>query len=293
MSSYVASLLTPWRNDVLSGWQRQGAEEAPTVHFLHGTGFCSSTLLPVAEQLPQDWNLLFTDLPGHAESLQPDLAKMPDWRAMAKTVGDALEQRMQAQGSGPVIGVGHSMGGIITLLLAAERPHLFSRIVLLDPIFFSPAVVMAQKLIRHSGYWRRTALVKNVAARQRQWPDLPSMKASLQTKALYKRWQEPALDAFLEGGTRKVANGVELSCNPKWEAAIFGSYPKGLWRAVKKVAIPVEILVAERSYGFIKVSARKAVSINANIHWQPVTGSHCFPMENPEYTAQIIRNLTA
>lgn len=293
MSSYVASLLTPWRNELLSGWQRLGNEQAPTVHFLHGNGFCSSTLLPVAEHFPNDWNLLFTDLPGHGESAQPDLAKMPDWRAMAKVVGDALEQRMQKLGSGPVIGVGHSMGGIITLLMAAERPQLFSRIILLDPIFFSPAVVLAQKLIRYSGYWQRTALVKNVAGRRRQWPDLLSMKTDLQKKSLYKRWQEPALDAFLEGGTRKVANGVELSCNPLWEASIFGSYPKGLWKAVKKVAIPVDILVAERSYSFIKASARKAVSINSNIHWQPVAGSHCFPMESPEQTAQIVRNLSA
>ena len=37
----------------------------------------------------------------------------------------------------PVIGVGHSLGGMLTLLAAAKKPDIFQTIILLDPPLFS------------------------------------------------------------------------------------------------------------------------------------------------------------
>src|SRR5690554_1592299 len=107
--------LTPWHKDDLAGWERAGQENAPSVHFLHGNGFSSTTLLPIGLGLPKDWNLLFTDAPGHGLSTQPE-GYMPDWLGMARKIGDALAERANNK----VIGVGHSMGGIMTLMMAAE-----------------------------------------------------------------------------------------------------------------------------------------------------------------------------
>ena len=76
----LSAQLTPWCDAGLGGWTRPGAHSAPAVHLLHGNGFCASTLWPAAQLLPSDWNLLFTDVPGHGGSAQPD-HKMPDWQA--------------------------------------------------------------------------------------------------------------------------------------------------------------------------------------------------------------------
>src|SRR5690554_7466205 len=86
------------------------------------------------------------------------------------------------------------------------------------------------------------------------------MRAELSQKGLYKHWVPEALEAFIEYGTKPVSNGIELSCDPAWEASIFGSYPRGLWEAVRKVSVPVEIMVASDSYSFIARSARRARS---------------------------------
>lgn len=282
----LSELLSPWSDQHLAGWTRSGARDAPVAHLLHGNGFCASTLLPFTSHLPADWTLLFTDVPGHGRSPQPD-HQMPDWQAMAACIGDGLAQRADK----PVIGIGHSMGGVLTLLLAAARPELFSRILLLDPVLFSPEVLLFQQVARKTGLWKRTALVRNVAARRRIWPDAASMLQDLQRKSLYRNWHPQALQAFIDGGVQPHADGVQLSCAPAWEASIFGSYPRGLWHAVHRVSVPVDILVASDSYGFIERAARRAARANPCIQWQVYEGSHCFPMEQPERAALSVMNL--
>lgn len=276
--------LTAWQEDDLAGFTRKGDSAAPIVHLMHGNGFCSTTLWPLASHFPEDWNLLFADVPGHGLSAQPK-SYMPNWLRIARKVGDGLEKRLEEYPDRKVIGVGHSMGGIMTLMLAAERPQLFERIILLDPIFFTQEIVWAQKFMRKTGLWRRTALVKMTQARRKSWPSREAMKENLASKGLYKNWDPLALDCFVQDGAHESAQGVELNCDPEWEASIFGSYTRGLWEAVKRVQVPVDIFAASESYAFIKRSATRANKMNKQIQWQIIEGTHCFPMERPEAAA--------
>ncbi|MAS24975.1 MAG: hypothetical protein CMI08_07800 [Oceanospirillaceae bacterium] len=288
--SHQTEELTEWYDGPaadIRGWYYPGDEARPVLHFLHGNGFCARTLWPLARRLSDGGSVLLTDLPGHGGSAQP-AHRMPDWVAMAERVGDALETR---RGNQPVIGIGHSMGGVITLLLAARRPHLFQRIILLDPVLFSPEVVFYQRLARKSGLWKRSRLVKSVSNRRRQWGGTGEMWKALKDKSLYRNWSDEAFENFVRGGTNKGPDGISLACSPLWEASIFGSYPRGLWQAVHQISVRTDILVASDSYGFIARSARKASAANANIHWQNFEGGHCFPMEQADKTADVLAQM--
>ena len=112
--------------------------EGEPLHFLHGNGFCGLTLAPLAEEITDGSHpLLFTDLPGHGASGGPDVNAQPDWNDMADRVANSIAARIDR----PVTGIGHSMGGVVTLLAAARYPDLFSRVVLLDPVLFSREVI--------------------------------------------------------------------------------------------------------------------------------------------------------
>ncbi|MCA6127895.1 alpha/beta fold hydrolase [Thalassolituus oleivorans] len=278
--------LTAWHDGELGGYDRSGSESEEGFHFLHGNGFCARTLEPVAALLPNDRRLLFTDAPGHGVSHKPDSIQ-PDWNAMAATIAESIISRT----SGPLVGVGHSMGGVMTLLMAAAQPNLFTRIILLDPALFSSEILLTQRLLRKTGFWQRTKLVKAVQQRRRRWPSKDELQSDLGRKSLYRSWHPSALDAFVEFGT--YSDGAErvLSCDPFWEASIFGSYPYQLWHSVRSVKCPVYILVAEKSYPFINRAARRAASINRNVAWFEQPGTHCFPMEDPEATAAFIKRL--
>lgn len=272
----------------VNGYYRAGAKNAKRIHLLHGTGFSAMTLAAMASQLPQDWSIWLTDVPGHGGSTQPT-SKMPDWQKMANTVADALYLQANVKENGPLIGVGHSMGGVLTLLAAVKYPDLFSEIILLDPVLFKTEMIIAQQLMRATGTWRQRALVKAVTNRTATWPNLTAMKESIAGKPFYKAWHPQVIHDYCQYSTNvNHNNAVQLSCHPSWEASIFGSYPKGLWRAIYDIEIQVEILIANKSYFFIPKAVKRAAKINKAIQWRRFGNYHCFPMEQPLESAKII-----
>lgn len=275
----------------VNGYFRAGAKNAKRVHLLHGTGFSAMTLAAMASQLPSDWSLWLTDVPGHGDSTQPT-TKMPNWQKMANTVADALYQQANVKEDGPLIGIGHSMGGVLTLFAATKYPDLFSEIILLDPVLFQTEMIIAQQLMRATGTWRHRALIKSVANRTATWPNLMAMNEDIASKAFYQTWHPQAIKDYCQFSTCETnENSIKLSCDPSWEASMFGSYPKGLWQAVHNVAIPVNILLAHKSYFFIPKAVKKAAKINSKIQWQKFGQRHCFPMEEPVETAKRITSM--
>jgi carboxylesterase len=96
------------------------AGKAPAVLGLHGFGATPQEVQMVVE-LAEELGLraLAPLLPGHGTTVA-DLARhrWPDWRRAAN---EALDQLL-AQGGGPAIVVGSSMGSLLALELAADRP---------------------------------------------------------------------------------------------------------------------------------------------------------------------------
>ena len=275
----------------INGYHRPGENNGQCLHFLHGTGFSALTFATLASHLPKDWSLWLTDVPGHGHSQQPR-HRMPNWQEMADMVAAALYQQANVQRDGPIVGIGHSMGGVLTLLAAARYPDLFSRIVLLDPVLFKPEIIVAQHLMRVSGAWKHSSLVRSVSKRRAVWSDKEAMFNYLSEKPFYRPWHPQVLTDFVNSATKmNEEQEVQLACDPRWEGSIFGSYPKGLWRSVRKVNAPVDILVATKSYGFIPGAVKKASKINPLIKWQAFGDTHCFPMEQPEETALLLTKL--
>lgn len=105
------------------------AGAGPAVLLLHGVGLRAEAWEPQISDLSQDHRVIAVDLPGHGDSdLLPGTPALPDYVAWAGRL-------VQALGAGPVAVAGHSMGALITLGLAVERPDLVERAALLCPVF--------------------------------------------------------------------------------------------------------------------------------------------------------------
>ena len=104
------------------------AGTGPTVLLLHGVGLRAEVWEPQIAALSAGHRVIAVDLPGHGES-DPlaTLPVLPDYVAWAARLVEAL---------GPPVAVaGHSMGALVTLGLAVDRPELVSRAALLCPVF--------------------------------------------------------------------------------------------------------------------------------------------------------------
>jgi len=286
----------PWQRTInatetLTGFYRKGQKNSKRIHFLHGTGFSALTLKEMASHLPKEWQLWLTNMPGHGHSCQPKHI-MPDWQEMAANIAKQMTQVADIEHNGPVIGVGHSLGGVLTLLAASKYPHLFSRIVLLDPPIFIRSLLATQNILRKTGLWKKAPWVKAVRNRTQTWPNKEKMREELICKKLYKHWQPQVLNDFIESATIATHDGkVRLACDPKWEANIFGSYPRKLWKSIAKTSVHVDIVIAQNTYSFIKPAAKRARRQSRFIHCHYFGNNHCFPMEQPQETATFLVSL--
>jgi pimeloyl-ACP methyl ester carboxylesterase len=96
----------------------------PTVIFLHGAGMDHTAWAQHDRWFAHHgYNVLAPDLPGHGRSggkLLPDIAEMAEWTASLLDASGAKTAKL----------IGHSMGSLIALELAARHPAKISALVL-------------------------------------------------------------------------------------------------------------------------------------------------------------------
>ncbi len=99
----------------------------PTLVLLHGYTGSKENWLALMPHLNDRWRVVAPDLPGWGASTRRDDA---DYGYTAQA--ERLAAWLPTLGEGPVVLVGHSMGGGIAAVLAARHPELVSRLVLMD-----------------------------------------------------------------------------------------------------------------------------------------------------------------
>lgn len=104
-----------------------GPLDGPLLLLVHGLGGSAVNWAAIAPDLALDYRVLALDLAGFGRTQQHG-------RSTKIQANEALLARFVEQVCGqPVILVGNSMGGLISILLAADRPDLVAGLVLVDP----------------------------------------------------------------------------------------------------------------------------------------------------------------
>lgn len=278
----------PQEGFTLRGWYTPPTGK-PLIHFLHGNGFCGRTYEPMLRLLAQDFDLWLSDIQGHGDSDRGE--RFLGWNRNADLALQAFLAQGQMFQNVPQFAVGHSFGGVLTALLLAGREQPFQRAVLLDPVLFSPAMLLGISMVSAAGISKLTPLAKAALKRRRHWPDRDAAFEALRGRGTYKGWTEEALRAFVDHALRDdpVKGGVKLKCPPSREADIFSSGPDRLWSSVGRIRVPTLILHGQDSMPFVGPSAMQAASINDHIEARQVEGGHCFMQQDPIAAAERAR----
>ena len=103
-----------------------------TLVLLHGFAETAAVWQPLAEPLTADANVL---LPDYSEQALPNLDAYADW----------LRAWLDAQSAGPVVLVGHSMGGYIALAFAERHPDRLRGLGLMHSTAYADSQERKQK----------------------------------------------------------------------------------------------------------------------------------------------------
>ncbi|MEE2025592.1 alpha/beta fold hydrolase [Alkalimonas mucilaginosa] len=282
--------LIPWSFHTHYGFCLRGYHSAPSgkpvLHVLHGNGFCSRMYQPMLQQLARDYDLFLSDAQGHGDSDHG--GPFVGWNESAELAAQAWLAHRDRFANVPHIGLGHSFGGVLTALNNAAYPDLFSQVVLLDPVLFTPSMLTSMKALTLVRLYQRNPYARAALKRRQHWPDKITAKNYLQQRGLYRNWQPEALAAYIDHALKPTEHGISLKCQPEREAEIFGSYPRNLWRQLAKPCAPTLVLYGNNSYPFVPKALQKWQHLNPAVELEQLPGSHCFMQEAPEMTATAI-----
>ena len=293
--AYVPPVLQPQRKTVqlkgesfsLLAWE-DAPKDVPVLHFAHANGFNGNTYRQLLAPLAQHMRIYAWDARGHGlTTANADPDELQNWQCYR----DDLEALVEHLGA-PVILAGHSLGGVISSMVAAHRPDLVQGLVLADPVFFSPLFIRLWRIWKTLGQGERFHLPIAAKKRRYHWPDRQSIIDSYTGRSIFTHWQNGYVADYINGGTLDAKDGgVHLACHPLWEARTFATSPFDTWGFVPRVRCPVTVVYGADSDTFKDSAARKLQRSLPNATLRRVSGTgHFVPMEDPEpLRAELLR----
>lgn len=283
MSDSIAATVSLWVS--LSPQGRQPALLAP------GNGFPPQTYRPLAQALLPELQV-WGWVPRPMRTSVPPPADL-HWSQLAQEYAAHLHQPAGL----PVVGIGHSLGGVMTLMAAVLRPDAFRAVVLLDPVIFEPRVLCALQRWQRRGApldpdFPLARLVLAARRRRRVFSSREQAREHFQGRALFRHWHPQALEGYLEGGLHLHQGQWYLVYDPGWEAAIFASVPTDVWRWVRRAGrmrIPALVLFGEHSEMGTPATRQHLRRLWPQATVEVLTGcGHLFPMQVPHEVAHRI-----
>ncbi|MEN9564375.1 MAG: hypothetical protein RIR73_2619 [Chloroflexota bacterium] len=260
------------------------------LHFLHANGYPPECYTPLLEHLKQNFQTFGMKLRPLWDGASRD--DLQDWRPYSEDLLRFLSDR----GTGPVIGVGHSIGGIVTLRAAMREPQKFRALILLDPVLMTPQILAAWNLIRWVGLGEKYhPMIPASQKRRREFSDLEFLFRGYRSKPVFRYVSDEGLRAYIAGITKpKVdGSGYELVYTPEWETHIYltGHQDFDLWRGLASFDVPTLIIRGDETDTFFQNAAKLVKKKNFKIQIHTMQkATHILPLEHPQEVAEIITN---
>ncbi len=261
------------------------------LHFLHANGYPPDCYLPLFAHLQNHFHVFGMKLrPLWAGASS---AGLKNWHPFSDDLLKFLTQYTPK----PVVGVGHSIGGIVTLRAVLRSPEKFSAVILLDPVLFVPPFLAGWSFVRAVGLGERFhPLIRTAKNRRRVFDNLDMVFERYRTRGIFRFMSDENLKAYIKGITKpKVDGGFELVYSPEWEAYVYltGLQDFDIWRKLPALEVPTLIIRGAETDTFLEKAERLVTKKNPKIQVHTMQkATHLLPLEHPQQVAEIIYNFT-
>lgn len=249
------------------------------LHFAHANGLPSACYRKMLEPLGER----FAVRAGPTLGTDPRYPVDANWRSLTEQIADSIRERCE----GPVIGLGHSLGGLATFMAAHEHPELFSAIVMLDPPVINGPAALMLALMKPLGLADRLTPAGKSRRRRELFSSRDEARERLGSKPLFRAFDPECFDDYLRYGFVDVPEGVRLAIPVATEVAIFRETRLNWFPYRSRLRVPGALLAGENSEvtgrGFDERLARRHRLLRV-----VVPGGHMFPLERPIETARSV-----
>lgn len=257
------------------------------LHFLHANGYPPDCYKPLFELLKTEYHVFGMPLRPLWDEAKIDDIK--DWQPFS----DDLRFFLSSQPA-PVIGVGHSIGAIVTLRAALRDPGKFKALVLIDPVLFVPSFLFSWRIVRALGLGDKFhPLILGAQKRRRTFDDLETVFRGYRNRNIFRYMSDENLRIYIEGITRKTSDGYELIYSPEWEAHIYrtGLRDFDLWRDLPKLEVPTLFIRGAETDTFLAAAAKLVKQRQPKVRVEALDKStHLLPLERPQAVFEIMQS---
>ncbi len=258
----------------------------PLVHLATANGFPPETYRPLAACLVRRQRVLgYRARPLWPQSQPYDIQ---NWRDLAQ---DMIQDLAALHPSAPVIALGHSLGGIMSLYAVLQHPERFSALVLIDPVILPRRMLPLIWLMRQLNQHHRSPLARRARRRRTQFESATTALQRYQGRGVFANFTPEALEGYIAGGLRSdEQGGMTLAWSAAWESRIFSLVPVDTWDAVAKVTIPLLLIRGKYSDLLIDRSWLQLQRHLPHAELVELEGSHMVPMEQPHVVAEVVQH---
>ncbi|MBQ0944843.1 alpha/beta hydrolase [Ideonella sp. 4Y16] len=264
----------------------RSAAPSRTIVFAHANGFPAGTYRVLFERWrAAGYTVHAPERFGH----DPRYPVGPRWSGLR----DELLDFVAGTGQAPVLLVGHSLGGLLSMLAASHRPALCAGVVLLDSPLITGWRAQVLHAIKRVGLVQRLGPGQVSIRRRHAWPDRDAALAHFQSKPVFARWDPRVLRDYVDAGTEGHGSSeVRLRFEREVETRIYNSLPHHLGPLLRRhpLRCPVGFIAGTQS-AEMRQGGDAASRRLAGERFVRFEGSHLFPMERPEATAELILRL--
>lgn len=254
----------------------------PDIVFSHANGFPAGTY----RRLFEHWRAA-----GHSVHAVEKFGHDPAYPVTGNWphLRDELLHFTERATTAPVVFVGHSLGGYLSVLAAAKRPDLACGVLLLDSPVISGWKARALQIAKATGLGERYSPGRVSRRRRQHWPDAEAAFAHFAAKPAFARWAPEVLRDYIAAGTEPHAGQHRLAFDREVETAIYLTLPHHIPRVLRAhpLACPMAFLGGTASAEVRQVGLRTTERLTAG-HLRWIEGGHLFPMERPDETAATV-----
>lgn len=250
------------------------------IQFSHANGFGLKTYTHFLSFL-EPYEVKGVELIGHDK-----YTVAPNWKPLAQELIKYIENNHDM----PVIGIGHSLGGAVTLYAAEERPDLFKQVIFLDPPLFGGWKRRGMKIMKFFGQLDKIGPSGLAKKRREYFPTQQAAFDYFSSKKFFAPFDKKCFENYVEFGLKpNKEHGFELAFSKEIEYQVFRELPDLKRNTTLKM--PSHFIYSNQ-YKVLDPKDIQWLKSNLNqTDFRPFDGGHLFPLEQPEETAELIKSL--
>jgi len=250
------------------------------IQFSHANGFPAKTYLSFFKHFPEH-DFQYVNAFGIG-----DYRIRSNWYPLI----DELIASVEAHGHKPVIGMGHSLGSVLTYWAAKRRPDLFSQVIMMDPPYLPAYVRFLLATLGPIGLMKHLLPIsKKASKRKDHFQSREEAFDYWRPKKLFDNFSPESFQDYVDHTlVSDPKGGLRLLIPKDLEAKIFSLTA---WKMGQPHPhVPVYWLVPEQ--GVVPPETIEKHKENfPDITFISVKGSHMFPLEYPRETAELVKGI--